>query len=195
MTWRAAAGSRSPSSTSCGGTRSRVGTSCGRAATGRRGLRRRAVAARRCSPPAPRRERRPTAKALEWANWPAYIDIDETITPDPTKYPSHQHLHRADRHRGRLQRRHPGQRRLPRHRSSRTCAAGNSDRLGRHLPRRLGGRADGATSATSRSSTTPSSRTGPPTAPTRPRGSGSTPTTSTACGGRAGSPGSATTRT
>lgn len=28
------------------------------------------------------------AKALEWANWPAYIDIDETITPDPTKYPS-----------------------------------------------------------------------------------------------------------
>ena len=27
-------------------------------------------------------------KALEWANWPAYIDIDETITPDPTKYPS-----------------------------------------------------------------------------------------------------------
>jgi spermidine/putrescine transport system substrate-binding protein len=28
------------------------------------------------------------AKALEWANWPAYIDIDETITPSPTKYPS-----------------------------------------------------------------------------------------------------------
>ncbi len=27
-------------------------------------------------------------KALEWANWPAYIDIDETITPSPTKYPT-----------------------------------------------------------------------------------------------------------
>ena len=29
-----------------------------------------------------------SAKALQWANWPAYIDIDETITPNPTKYPS-----------------------------------------------------------------------------------------------------------
>ncbi len=28
------------------------------------------------------------AKALEWANWPAYIDIDEEATPSPTKYPS-----------------------------------------------------------------------------------------------------------
>lgn len=28
------------------------------------------------------------AKALEWANWPAYIDIDEEATPNPTKYPS-----------------------------------------------------------------------------------------------------------
>ena len=28
------------------------------------------------------------AKALEWANWPAYIDIDEEAAPDPTKYPS-----------------------------------------------------------------------------------------------------------
>ena len=28
------------------------------------------------------------AKPLQWANWPAYIDIDEKITPDPTKYPS-----------------------------------------------------------------------------------------------------------
>lgn len=28
------------------------------------------------------------AKALQWANWPAYIDIDEETTPDPTKYPS-----------------------------------------------------------------------------------------------------------
>jgi spermidine/putrescine transport system substrate-binding protein len=30
----------------------------------------------------------PGAKALQWANWPAYIDIDETNPPDPTKYPS-----------------------------------------------------------------------------------------------------------
>jgi spermidine/putrescine transport system substrate-binding protein len=28
------------------------------------------------------------AKDLEWANWPAYIDIDEESAPDPTKYPS-----------------------------------------------------------------------------------------------------------
>jgi spermidine/putrescine transport system substrate-binding protein len=28
------------------------------------------------------------AKALEWANWPAYIDIDEEAAPNPTKYPS-----------------------------------------------------------------------------------------------------------
>ena len=25
---------------------------------------------------------------LEWANWPAYIDIDEENPPDPTNYPS-----------------------------------------------------------------------------------------------------------
>jgi spermidine/putrescine transport system substrate-binding protein len=27
-------------------------------------------------------------KKLEWANWPLYIDIDETAAPAPTKYPS-----------------------------------------------------------------------------------------------------------
>ena len=30
----------------------------------------------------------PAKSKLEWANWPLYIDIDDTIDPDPTQYPS-----------------------------------------------------------------------------------------------------------
>jgi len=30
----------------------------------------------------------PEAVTLEWANWPAYIDIDETIEANPTQYPT-----------------------------------------------------------------------------------------------------------
>ena len=114
-------------------------TFMGRAGQGRPGGRRAASPCPACWPPA---RRRPGGSAdgskLAWLNWPAYIDISE----DETSYPSIEAFTEQTGHRSRVRRGPARQRRLPR--AVRARPAGRQQhRLGRHVSRRLGGRAHG----------------------------------------------------
>ena len=80
----------------------------------------------------------PAGGPLEWANWPAYIDID-----DDGNYPSLVTFTEETGHRGQLHRGDPGQRRLLRN-DPPGPTGWQPDRVGHHLARRLGHRAHGA---------------------------------------------------